>query len=206
LLHRKKVFIVSNPVLYYTVTVIKRLGESMDLLGIVEIVGVAAFAASGAIVALEKRLDVFGILVLSTVTAVGGGVIRDVVIKKETLVLSNELYVTPVIFGAASLMAAQAVGVNPTVAFVIAMLVTTGLRVLSIQYDWRLPRVLFIALDDPSSSQRPSDPLHAPAKRTAAPAPSPLPRPSLSATQQNRIQIKETSKCCSARPRITSLL
>jgi uncharacterized membrane protein YeiH len=51
----------------------------MGILDIIEVVGVASFAASGAIVAIQKKLDIFGILVLSFVTAVGGGVIRDVV-------------------------------------------------------------------------------------------------------------------------------
>ncbi|MBW3517986.1 trimeric intracellular cation channel family protein [Flavobacterium sp. NKUCC04_CG] len=48
--------------------------EFLDLLGTM------AFAVSGALVAMEKRLDLFGILSLSFVTAIGGGTLRDVVI------------------------------------------------------------------------------------------------------------------------------
>lgn len=54
----------------------------MDFLEICELVGVAAFAASGAIVAIEKRLDIFGIIALAFITAVGGGVLRDVVMDR----------------------------------------------------------------------------------------------------------------------------
>lgn len=47
---------------------------------IVEILGTIAFATSGAMVAINKRVDIFGVLVLSSVTALGGGCIRDILI------------------------------------------------------------------------------------------------------------------------------
>lgn len=45
-----------------------------------DLAGVAVFAASGAIVAGRKRMDVFGVLVLATATALGGGTLRDLVL------------------------------------------------------------------------------------------------------------------------------
>ncbi len=51
----------------------------MDLITFFEYIGLFVFAASGAICAIEKKMDFFGILTLATVTAIGGGVIRDVV-------------------------------------------------------------------------------------------------------------------------------
>ncbi len=45
-----------------------------------ELVGTAAFAVSGAMTAIERRLDLFGVLLLSIVTALGGGTMRDVLI------------------------------------------------------------------------------------------------------------------------------
>ena len=53
----------------------------MELLVFVaEIVGTVAFAISGALASIEKRLDLFGMMVVGTVTAVGGGITRDVII------------------------------------------------------------------------------------------------------------------------------
>ena len=43
-----------------------------------DIMGTIAFAVSGAMVAIEKRMDIFGIMVLALLTAVGGGMVRDV--------------------------------------------------------------------------------------------------------------------------------
>lgn len=46
----------------------------------VEMIGTVAFAVSGAMVAIEKKLDIFGIMFLSVVTALGGGTVRDVLL------------------------------------------------------------------------------------------------------------------------------
>lgn len=53
----------------------------MDLfLMILEIIGTVSFAVSGAITGLQKGMDVFGITVLGATTAVGGGIVRDVLL------------------------------------------------------------------------------------------------------------------------------
>ncbi len=46
----------------------------------IEIIGTVAFAITGVITALEKKFDIFGALVLGTVTAVGGGIMRDLIL------------------------------------------------------------------------------------------------------------------------------
>ncbi len=47
---------------------------------IFEIIGTVAFAASGALIGIKKKMDLLGILVLGCVTAVGGGIIRDLIL------------------------------------------------------------------------------------------------------------------------------
>lgn len=47
---------------------------------ILEIIGTIAFAASGAMVGVERKMDIFGVCVLGVVTSVGGGMIRDIVL------------------------------------------------------------------------------------------------------------------------------
>ena len=77
----------------------------MDILEIIEVVGVAAFAASGAIVANQKKLDVFGIYVLAFVTAVGGGVLRDVVMDRGIpAFFSSYLYAAVILASATAVM------------------------------------------------------------------------------------------------------
>ena len=50
---------------------------------IIDILGTIAFAISGALVAMNKRMDAFGVLIIAFVTAVGGGTLRDVMIGLE---------------------------------------------------------------------------------------------------------------------------
>jgi uncharacterized membrane protein YeiH len=51
-----------------------------DFLFIIDILGTFSFAVSGAFLAMQKKLDPFGVLVLSFVTAIGGGTLRDIMI------------------------------------------------------------------------------------------------------------------------------
>ncbi|HKL91144.1 trimeric intracellular cation channel family protein [Flagellimonas sp.] len=50
------------------------------LLQTVDILGTVAFAISGVLVAMEKKLDLFGVLIIAFVTAIGGGTLRDLLI------------------------------------------------------------------------------------------------------------------------------
>lgn len=53
-----------------------------DVMFVLELIGAAAFAVSGAMAAIEKKADIFGVLFLAVTTALGGGVIRDVLIGR----------------------------------------------------------------------------------------------------------------------------
>ena len=53
-----------------------------DVMFVLELIDAAAFAVSGAMVAIEKKADIFGVLFLAVTTALGGGVIRDVLIGR----------------------------------------------------------------------------------------------------------------------------
>ena len=47
---------------------------------VLELIGAAAFAISGAMAAIKRKADIFGVVFLGVITALGGGVIRDVLI------------------------------------------------------------------------------------------------------------------------------
>lgn len=47
---------------------------------VIELLGTVAFTVSGAFSAMQKRLDVFGVLVIAFITAIGGGTLRDILI------------------------------------------------------------------------------------------------------------------------------
>ena len=66
---------------------------SDTLLLVFEILGTIAFAASGAMTGLSKKMDIFGVVTLGIVTSVGGGVIRDLVLgNTPPATFSNPIY------------------------------------------------------------------------------------------------------------------
>ncbi len=66
----------------------------MDIIYILDLTGTAAFAASGAWVGVRKRMDLFGVLVLGMVTAVGGGTLRDLLLGDiPPFSLQDETYI-----------------------------------------------------------------------------------------------------------------
>ena len=65
----------------------------MDFITVMEWIGTVAFAVSGAVIAIEKGLDYDGICFLSLITAIGGGILRDVLVGRiPPASLANPLY------------------------------------------------------------------------------------------------------------------
>ncbi|MFT4576438.1 MAG: putative membrane protein YeiH [Polaribacter sp.] len=57
----------------------------MDLIYVLDIIGTFAFAISGALVASKKEFDLFGVIIIAFVTAVGGGMTRDILINAHPI-------------------------------------------------------------------------------------------------------------------------
>jgi len=65
---------------------------------IMEMLGTSAFAISGALAAMRHRLDVFGVLVITFATAIGGGTIRDLMIGNTPVAWLKDQQTISVIF------------------------------------------------------------------------------------------------------------
>ena len=59
----------------------------------IALIGTVAFSASGAMVGIECSMDIFGVIVLGVSTAVGGGMVRDVILGKVPSALLHPVYV-----------------------------------------------------------------------------------------------------------------
>lgn len=77
------------------------MSDNITVLFIMELIGTAAFSCSGAMMAIRKKLDLLGIIVLGVITAVGGGMLRDVLIgiHPPTLFV-KPIYVTAAVISA----------------------------------------------------------------------------------------------------------
>lgn len=63
------------------------------ILLILEIIGTISFAVSGAFVAIKAKFDIFGVLVIGCITAVGGGIMRDILIGKVYPTIFDRWYI-----------------------------------------------------------------------------------------------------------------
>lgn len=69
----------------------------MSLFLIIDILGTIAFAVSGALTAMNKKLDIFGIFIIAFVTALGGGTLRDVLIDAPVVWMRDLTFVYVII-------------------------------------------------------------------------------------------------------------
>ncbi len=73
---------------------------------ILDLLGVAVFAASGALAAGRKRMDVFGVIVIGAVTAVGGGTLRDLLLDRHPVFwMADPTYIVVILVAALSTLA-----------------------------------------------------------------------------------------------------
>lgn len=103
-------------------------------------IGLGLFTASGTQIALDGGMPTIVAVLLGMVTAVFGGVLRDVVCNEIPRAFNDHRpYAICSFAGGWVLVAAQSVAMPSWVALTVAALVTTGLRVAGVRSNWRLP-------------------------------------------------------------------
>ncbi|NWE30398.1 trimeric intracellular cation channel family protein [Pseudomonas gingeri] len=115
---------------------------SASLLILLDTAGLALFAVAGAQKALNFGISPFVAMLMGTITGVGGGVVRDIVLARIPLVLQADLYATSAFTGAAVLIITRRLGVPPVAAALLAGAACVALRLLSLSGGWQLPKVI----------------------------------------------------------------
>jgi uncharacterized membrane protein YeiH len=70
----------------------------MSIFNILDLLGTASFAVSGALFAINKKMDPFGVFIIAFVTAVGGGTLRDILIDRNPVTwMANLSYVYTIV-------------------------------------------------------------------------------------------------------------
>ncbi len=105
-------------------------------------IGLSAFTVSGALVAQQYQLGIIGVIVLGLSTAVGGGVVRDILAGEVPLILHREVYASCSILGGFIFWLISSLDGGRTLASTAGMLTTLLLRVLAIKRQWNLPRFI----------------------------------------------------------------
>ena len=104
-------------------------------------VGLGVFTVIGASIAY----NIFGLNFLTmafagVLTAVGGGILRDVFVNEVPLVFVKELYASTSFIGVIILFVMLVMGINLYTATIPSILAVTSIRLLAMKYNWNLPR------------------------------------------------------------------
>ncbi|HLZ64525.1 MAG TPA: trimeric intracellular cation channel family protein [Ktedonosporobacter sp.] len=110
------------------------------LLLVADALGLALFTMSGARIAQEAGLPGIIVILMATSTAVAGGIVRDILCAQIPLVLQKDIYMTAVLVGASAYVVLPALGLDSTLASLIAMALVIALRLAAIYWHLDLPR------------------------------------------------------------------
>jgi len=103
--------------------------------------GLGLFTAGGAQIALDAQMPAIIAVILGMVTAVFGGVLRDIVCNEIPRVFSDHRpYAICAFVGGWTLVGLQSLALPPWLTLLVAAAVATVLRVAALVWDWRLPR------------------------------------------------------------------
>ena len=115
--------------------------ENKPLFILSDSIGLISFSITGALVGLEHDLNITGVLALSFVTAVGGGIIRDVIINEIPFVLKTGFYGTVALIIGAVLYVLDSYEMVDIYSLGIVFILGVILRIVAYYKKWYIPMI-----------------------------------------------------------------
>jgi len=104
-------------------------------------IGLISFSITGALVGLIVEFNIYGVVMLSLATAVGGGIMRDILLNRVPVVLTSELYGTiSIIIGIVIFLLNEFNKMN-NISLLIVFIAGLSLRLIAYYRKWRLPKL-----------------------------------------------------------------
>jgi uncharacterized membrane protein YeiH len=130
------VSILAGVIIFYWYPVLDRIRNPVLMF---DAMGLALFAVSGTIKALSFNLGPVAAVLLGVLTAVGGGIVRDVLVAEIPAVLRAELYAVAALAGATVVAIGSLLQLPSAPAAVAGALLCFGLRLMAMRRGWKLP-------------------------------------------------------------------
>lgn len=118
--------------------------------------GLALFAVAGAQKALAYELNGFIAALLGMLTAIGGGVARDLLLAQIPVVLRSDLYAVAALAGSLVVVLGERLALPPVAVAIAGAAIAFALRVIAIQRNWQLPKPIHPPIEREQNSQRDS--------------------------------------------------
>jgi uncharacterized membrane protein YeiH len=115
--------------------------EKRWLFVISDTIGLVAFSITGALLALHGGYNFFGVIILSFMTAMGGGVIRDILINQVPAVLISDFYGSISIIVSILLLLLHVSDFLNQTSILLVAIFSIGLRLLAYKRKWHLPKL-----------------------------------------------------------------
>ena len=116
--------------------------SKMNIWLVFDAIGLGVFSILGASIAYQVvGMEFLPMLFGGMITAIGGGILRDVFVREIPIVFVKEVYAVASIIGIVVFYGILNAGVDIQIASVIGIVVATGTRLLAMKYNWNLPKV-----------------------------------------------------------------
>jgi len=116
--------------------------KRMNVWLVFDAIGLGVFSIIGASIAYQiVGLDFLPIMFGGIITAIGGGILRDVFVREIPIVFVKEVYAVASIVGIVIFYTILYYGVDMQVASIVGIVAATGIRLLAMKFNWNLPRV-----------------------------------------------------------------
>ena len=131
--------VIVGVVMFFLYTKFK---SKMNIWLVFDAIGLGVFSILGASIAYQVvGMEFLPMLFAGMITAIGGGILRDVFVREIPIVFVKEVYAVASIIGIVVFYGILNAGVEIQVASVIGIVVSTGTRLLAMKYNWNLPKV-----------------------------------------------------------------
>lgn len=104
-------------------------------------IGLVSFAIAGALIGLHAEFTVFGIMLIALITAVGGGVMRDILLNQVPLLLKSDFYGSVALLVGLVIYILNYFGLLNSLSLSIVFIVGFTIRMVAFKFDWHLPRI-----------------------------------------------------------------
>ncbi|HYY49329.1 MAG TPA: trimeric intracellular cation channel family protein [Nitrososphaeraceae archaeon] len=117
------------------------LKKHSDLFLKFDAIGLGVFTIIGSIFAYNMfGLNFLAMSISGVLTAIGGGILRDVFVNEIPMVFVKEFYASASFLGVVILFTLLSINTNLSLAAIIAMIMTTSIRLIAVKFQWNLPR------------------------------------------------------------------
>lgn len=130
------VSILAGIITFYWYRIINRLSSPVLVF---DAAGLALFAVAGATKALAFHAGPVAATLLGMLTGIGGGMVRDVLVREIPTVLRTELYAVAALVGALAVVAGTLLHLPSSAAAIIGAVLCFGLRFTAMRRGWQLP-------------------------------------------------------------------